>query len=332
MSKRILLAWSAALVLLLSACGSGAEDTTITEAPDQPTATTAAEQDAPATTTGPPATTTTVGDEPAASGSGIPAELAAALTSTTEVNSGRMEGSFEIVGAEGMPAGTSVSLPFSGAFDNDNGIFLFSMDMTAMATQLGGEIPPEMADLFGEMQVLQVGDTTYMNWPFFSFLGVQTPWISTPTEESDTLPSAGFGGATPGNPADFLSFFEETNATIEEIGRETLRGVETTHYLAVFDTETLLENATPEERAELEAQGPLPLQEMPMDIWIGDDGLVYKYVIDISGDSVEAAPGEGFERMVMTFEMYDWGASIDVEIPPADQVTDASELEALFGP
>ncbi len=108
-----------------------------------------------------------------------------------------------------------------------------------------------------------------------------------------------------------------------------MRGVETTHWLAVFDTETL----TAEQRAELEAQsGAIPLEEMPMDIWIGDDGLVYRYVVDLAGDTVETTPGEGFERMVMTFEMFDWGEDIDVEAPPADQVTDASELEALFGP
>ena len=329
MLKRPLLVITIALSILLAACGSGSDETTTTAAASEPGTTVAGGVEQ---TTPPEETTTTAEQTTDSAGSGIPAALAAALSNTSEVNSGRMEGSFEIIGAEGLPEGTSMSLPFAGAFDNEAEIFAFSMDMTALAGDLGGEIPPDMADMFGEMQVLQVGDTTYMSWPFFSFLGVQTPWISMPTDETDSAPTAGFGGATPGNPADFLSYFEDTNATIEEIGKETVRGVDTTHYLAIFDTESLLAEATPEERAEIEAQGPIPLEEMPMEIWIGDDGLVYRYVIDVAGDTVEASPGEGFERMLMTFEMYDWGRDIDIEIPSADQITDSSELEALFGP
>jgi len=188
-----------------------------------------------------------------------------------------------------------------------------------------------MAEMFGEMEVRQIGDTTYTRWPFFSFLGVTTEWIASPADDSE-LASAGFSAATPGNPADFFSFFEKTNATIEELGHEMVRGVDTTHYLAVFDTATLLEQATPEERAALEAQGPIPLDEMPMEIWIGDDGFIYRYVIDMTGETADATAGQGFERMVMVFEMFDWGEPIEVEVPPADQVTDESELETLFGP
>jgi hypothetical protein len=242
-----------------------------------------------------------------------------------------MEGSFEIVGAEGMPTGTSISLPFSGAFDNAAELFTFTMDMTGMASDLGSEVPPELADMFGLMEVRQIGETTYMSWPFFQFLGVQTPWISMPTDESDSA-TAGFAAATPGNPADFLASFENTNATIEELGRETVRGVETTHFLATFDTETLLAEATPEEIAEMQAQGPIPFDELPMEIWIGDDGLVYRYVIDLAAESFEASEGQGFERMRMVFEMFDWGQDINLEAPPADQVTEGAELDALIGP
>ena len=313
MNARPLLVAGVASALLLAAC-SGSDSSTTTL---QPSGDTAAEV----------ATTTTVTAAPMDN----QATLAEALTKTTEFDSGRMEGSFEISGVEGLPTGTGISLPFSGSFDNEADAFTFTMDMSSMAGDLGGDLPAETADMFGVMEVRQFGDTTYMRWPFFSFLGVQTEWVSMPTEDSGST-TADFAAAAPGNPGDFLSFFGDTDASVEEVGRETVRGVETTHYLAVFDTAKLLEEATPEERAEIEAQGPIPLEEMPMDIWIGDDGLVYRYVVDITGDTVAASPGEGFERMLMTFEMYDWGEDIDIEVPPADQVTDGSEFEALFGP
>jgi hypothetical protein len=98
-----------------------------------------------------------------------------------------------------------------------------------------------------------------------------------------------------------------------------------------FDMQKLLEQATPEERAELEAQGPLPFDELPMDLWIGaDDGLIYKYVMDIDGSKVVTTPDESFERMVMVFEIYDYGADIVIEPPPADQITSSDELGGLF--
>lgn len=310
MTKRSLFLAALASVLVLAACGSTSETAATSEPAAAVTTTTS-------TTTPPPAN---------AQGA-----LAEALASTADFNSGRMEGSFEIVGIEGLASGASISMPFSGAFDNEAGVFTFTMDMSGMAEDLGSDVPAELADMFGVMEVRQFGDTTYMSWPFFSFLGVETDWISMPTEDGSST-AADFAGASPGNPGDFLSYFEDTDASVTEIGRETVRGVETTHFLAVFDTAKLLAEATPEERAEIEAQGPIPLEEMPMDIWIGDDGLVYRYIVQMAGETVADSPGQEFEQMTMTFEMFDWGEEIEVEEPSPDQVTEGSALDALFGP
>jgi hypothetical protein len=234
-----------------------------------------------------------------------------------------MEGSITISGVPDLPGGDSLSIPFSGAFDNEAGNFSFIMDLTAMATQLGEEVPPEMAGFFGDMEIRTIGDTSYIRFPFFSlFLGAETEWIAAPAEEGMDAAS-GFGGASPGNPSDFLEAFGDANGTAEELGREEIRGVETTHYLVVFDMEELLENATPEERAELEAQGPLPIDELPMDLWIGDDGLVYKYVIEMDGSDLPE--GEAFESMIMVFEMYDYGE--DIVIEPPEEYTEMDSLD-----
>ncbi len=161
------------------------------------------------------------------------------------------------------------------------------------------------------------------------FLGEDVTWIELPADEAGAA-AGSFGPASPGNPAEFLSALEDANADVVEVGTETLRGVSTTHYLVTFDMEKLLEQATPEQRAELEAQGPLPVDQLPMDVWIGDDGLIYKYVMTLDGTAVETDPGQGFESMVMTFEIYDYGATIDIEAPPADEVTSSDALGGLF--
>jgi hypothetical protein len=319
MRIRTLIVLFAVLALIAAACAGGDaadETTTTTAAADGSTATTGTADETGTTTE---ATTTTSGG----GSSGALASLQESMERTSAATKGRMEGTITITGAPDLPPGGFV-MPFSGAFDNDAGAFSFTMDMSFMA---GGEdVPPEMAGLLGEMEMRTIGDTSYIKFPFFSlFLGAETEWIAIPAEEGADA-TGGFGGVTPGNPGDFFDSFEDANGTVEELGRETIRGVETTHYLVVFDMEELLENATPEERAEIEAQGPLPIDQLPIDLWISDDGLVYKYVIEMDG--TDLPEGESFESMIMEFEMFDYDA--DIVIEPPEEYTEMDSLDFGF--
>jgi hypothetical protein len=333
----------AVFALLAAACGGGdASDTgtasddetrttAVTETTVAETTTTAA---AETTTTAAPETTTTAVDPTTTTVAGDTlafSELDSAFVKTSEIDAARMEGSIVIAGIEGLPSGTEFAMPFSGAFDNATGAFSFTMDLSGIAAAAGEEIPAEFGDLFSEMEIRTIGDVAYMRFPFFSaFLGVETEWIKIPADEAGSAAGGFSGGVSPANPTGSLDAFRDADAKVSELGREEVRGVETTRYLVLIDMEQLLANATPEERAELEAQGPLPFDELPLQLWIGDDDLIYRYVMDISGDSVDAAPGEGFERMTMTFDIYDYGATIEIEEPPAADVTDAEELGGLF--
>jgi hypothetical protein len=203
------------------------------------------------------------------------------------------------------------------------------MDMSGVAAAAGDEIPEEFGDLFGEMEVRQIGEISYVKFPFFSmFLGSETPWISMPADEGD--PTDGFTMTSPGNPSEILGSFEDAGATVETVGSESVNGVDATHYRVVFDTETLLAEATPEERAELEAQGPVPIDELPMDVWISEDGLVVRFVMEIDGDSVETEPGESFGHMSMSYDMFDLNSGVVIEPPPSSEVTDVEDLEFAF--
>lgn len=333
----------AALALVVAACGGG--DDTATAGSDATSTTVAAQTDsteatetttADATTsTATPETTTTAAAETTTTAAGGETvslnELQSALAQTAEVTSARMEGSIVMSGIEGLPAGTEFAMPFSGAFDNANQAFAFTMDLSGIAAAVGEEIPPGFEDLFGEMEIRSIGETAYMKFPFFTaFLGVETEWISLPAEDAGSAAGGFSGGVSPANPTSALDAFKDADAVVTEIGREDVRGVSTTRYLVIVDMEQLLENASPEERAQLEEQGPLPFDELPLDLWIGDDGLIYRYVMSVTGDSVETAPGEGFDTMTMTFEMYDYGATIEIEAPDPADVTDGDELGGLF--
>ncbi|MFP5331549.1 MAG: hypothetical protein ACLGHX_04185 [Acidimicrobiia bacterium] len=314
--------------LVLAACGGSAADTTTTSLLPPVTTTTA-----PTTTTVPTTTTTTEPVQEAAVSPQL-AAIRAAFVRSSEVTTGRMEGLIEVTGLAGE-ASVTITMPFGGAFDTVSGNSSFFMDLSAIAeagAMAGEEIPPEFADMFGEMEIRVVDGVEYVKFPFFTtFLGAETPWIASPADGASGLASE-FTFFEPANPSDVLSQLEEADATVTEIGRETVNGVETTHYQVVFDTAALLADATPEERAEFEEQGIFPDGELPMEIWISDDGLVIRYVMDIDSTALASPEGDEFQRMVLTFDLLDLNQPVDITAPDPSEVTDAEALGAgLFG-
>jgi hypothetical protein len=321
------------LVLVVSACANG--DTTSDDTGASDTSSTSATTTAAAAPTTAPSPTTT--DAPATTTSAAAnaesdeiTALRAAFAASADVTSGRMEGSIEISGLDASEGLAEIVMPFGGSFDNESGDSSFYMDMSGMAAAAGDEIPAEFDDLFGEMEVRQIGETSYVKFPFFGmFLGAETPWISMPADESD--PTGGFAMTSPGNPSEILGSFEDAGATVEVIGAEAVNGVSATHYRVIFDTETLLAEATPEELERLEEQGPIPIDELPMDVWISEDGLVVRFIMEMDGDSIDTEPGEGFEHMSMRYDMFELNSPIVIDPPPPGEVTDVDDLEFAFG-
>lgn len=320
-----------AFVIVVSACGGGGVTVGVgvdgrgDAGPAFGESTTSASAAASTTTEAPAITPTDATD----SDSSEVTALRAALVASSNVTSGRMEGVIEVRGLDSSRGITEMVIPFGGAFDNTSGDFSFYMDMSGVAVA-DDEIPSEIAGLFGEMEVRQIGDVAYVKFPFFNmFLGADTPWIAMPADESD--PIGGFTMTSPGNPSEILGSFEDAGATVEVIGPEIVNGVDSTHYRAVFDTAALLAGATPEERQRLEAQGPIPTDFMPMDVWISDDGLVVRFIMEIDGASVDTEPGESFDVMFMQYDMFELNSGIVIEPPPRSEVTNVEDLELSFG-
>jgi hypothetical protein len=314
------------LALVVAGCGSG-EVIEATTLPEPVTTTTQA------TTTTAPTTTTTTTTTPADASGASPqlASIRAALASSSEITSARMEGLIVITGGLDGSMTMDVSLPFGGAFDAATGNSLFYMDLSAMAGAMGDEeIPAEFGDLLGEMEVRVVDGVSYIKFPFFALLlGAQTTWISAPADESSDL-TRDFTFGAPNDPTSVLADLEGAHAEVTEIGRETVNGVQTTHYLVVFDTARLYAEASATEREALQEHGYIPDGLLPTDLWISDDGFIVRYVMDIDGAVTDTGAAEGFERMVMTFDLLDINQSVTIVAPDASDVTDVESLGAGF--
>lgn len=312
------------MALVLAACGTPQNEspTTTTSAPAETTTT----EPAPSTTTTTAATTTTA---PEAEGDG---SLMASLDARSTVTSARVEGAIEMTGLDDSTTGVSEAvILFFSAFDAETGNSEFLMDMSSFvdSVEIEGDDPfaDVAAGMLSEIAFRQIGDIAYVKFPFFTaMLGSETEWMSMPADEGDAFASD--FQTFPTDPTELVENFDEEGASIEEVGTETVNGVEATHYRITLDPEAM--DLSAEEEAELADSGILTTGVIPMDIWISEDGYMARMVMVIDGTGVDSASGEEFETMTMTYDVFDVNAGVVIEEPPADQVTPMEDLGGAF--
>jgi hypothetical protein len=121
------------------------------------------------------------------------------------------------------------------------------------------------------------------------------------------------------DPSQALDFLQGAGSDFREVGTEDVRGEPTTHYKGTIDLQRVANEAPPELKKQYERLWELsPTKSVPMDVWIGDDGLVHKVAF------TQKVPNGG--SMTMEEEFYDFGTDEQVTIPPADEVLDITAL------
>lgn len=292
---------------------------------------------APAQTT---AETTPPSTSETAAGSLRSSLLASTLDSTNEVSAARFEGRYEIVGAAGSEMPGVFSMTFAGAYDLPNDSSQVTIDMSeimqaAMDADEAADEMQGMEDMFAAffedpIEVITIGDKSWMKWGLLSmFTGAGDMWLEGAADDSGDLTSEfGFGGS--GSPTELLELLGDTDADIETVGTEDIRGVSTTHYRVLVDAEDMAENMTAEERAEFdEAMGMTSTGQFPMELWIDDAGLLHRYRVEITDPAM--LDDADLEQMVMVFDIWDHGADLGIEPPPADQIITEDELQFDLG-
>jgi hypothetical protein len=131
---------------------------------------------------------------------------------------------------------------------------------------------------------------------------------------------------TQNDPRDALEALRDLSGEIETVGSEELRGVDTTHYRAQLDAGDLAKKATGENAdaaSILDQLSSSGLDEVPLDIWIDGNGLVRKLALDVEApDATTGQPGD----LSLAFELWDYGEPVEIDVPPAAEVADASAL------
>jgi hypothetical protein len=115
-----------------------------------------------------------------------------------------------------------------------------------------------------------------------------------------------------------------------EVGKEQVRGVDTTHYQGTISLQEALDEVPEAERSELDDAlstlvPDLVLPDLPVDVWIDEVGMVRKVTMGVSSESF-GLPDLGVGSVNLTVEFFDIGEPVDAQVPPAEEVTSLDQL------
>jgi hypothetical protein len=259
-------------------------------------------------------------------------QLERSATTSADASSGRF--SFEMSLA--FPgANEPFSLAGEGAFDRESERASFAVDMSSFATLLGGffsgfggsvEGAPDFDDPAGwQIEVVQDGTVGYVRFPALDDrLPEGTSWIRAEQGAGSGFEFDELGQFAQSDPRDLLASLRAVTSDVEVVGTESLRGVETTHYRALIDPAELAARAPEGDREQTqslidEITSQSGVATIPVDVWIDATGLVRKLAMSVSAEEQDG-------DVELAFEIWDYNEPVVIELPPADQVADASAV------
>jgi len=223
-------------------------------------------------------------------------------------------------------AGHSFAITASGAFDQGQGNL--TMDLSSLLGSVG--LPAGAGSNINMIFVKENGDPVlYAQFPFLSSrLPGGKSWIRVDLGTIGQKLGVDIGqllGQAAQNPAQALDMLR-ASGNVEQVGSATIDGIATTEYKGTVDLSKAAKlSGVPDSVIQrlIDAGAPTSL---PVDVWIGNgDGFVRR--IDLN----ESATKDGQTVAAdVTVDLSDYGTSVSVSAPPADQVIDLSDLAGLI--
>jgi hypothetical protein len=256
-------------------------------------------------------------------GDGEPTPLAvvrAAASETTQADTARISMTME---AGGVLPGDDPAFSAEGVVDFSARRGRFTIDF-AKITQ--GLVP-------GEAEYLVDGTTIYFRFPPAVARELPDDKVWWRFDFDDVGKELGIdleslASLQSNDPTAVLQFLRGSGE-VTEVGRETLRGADTTHYRATLDLARARESV-PEDVREAydQATATLGVDTLPAEIWVDEEGRMRKLTFSVDLSKAKLPDGASASGVLhMTMELYDFGVRVDVAAPPADQV---GELRTLI--
>lgn len=243
--------------------------------------------------------------------------IAQAPAVTQQERSARMSMEMAMTGG-----GQDITLTAQGGVD-------FANERSSMTISMGQEVAEAG---FDEMRIVTDGTTLYMQMPNAQDLGLPTAWVKMDLDEMAGMQGLGELQQMGNDPTKSMEMLQGVSDDVTEVGTEDVRGEPTTHYRATIDMEKALdqvpEDARPFVQQQMEVLGTTTL---PIEVWIDDAGRLRRQRVDMDLSAMGGSPPGAPTSVYTTVEMFDFGAQVQAEPPPADEVTDFADLQGVGG-
>jgi len=171
----------------------------------------------------------------------------------------------------------------------------------------------------GKARMLLVDDTFYFELPKQSQTSGK-PWVKLDPNGDDPL-SKTLGGALAetkknSDPSQLLKQIEGAG-DITATKQEDLDGKPTTHYSVTVDLKKYADKVDPQLKSTLDTAIAAGVTTYPMELWVDQDNLPVR--ITIATPFTNPA-NQKTDEIKMTMDYTEWGKSVNVTAPPADQV------------
>jgi hypothetical protein len=247
--------------------------------------------------------------------------LAAAGDTTAQAGSSRMSMTVSAAPESSTPttaagAAPAFEIKAEGLINYETGHGTMTMDMGALG------IPGAPS---GDAEMRMLGPVVYMKLPG-NELG-NRPWIKFDLEAmgESGAPVPNLNPAS-NDPRGVLDALRGVSGEVEELGEQSIRGVETTHYRATVDLEKAQDEVPEARRADFAAFSErLGIEDLPIDVWVDEEGRARRFAYEVA---TPAAGGNPASQVELVIDLFDFGVEVDVEAPPESEVTDYGEIDS----
>ncbi|MFN8223525.1 MAG: hypothetical protein U0R50_09835 [Gaiellales bacterium] len=260
--------------------------------------------------------------------------FSATASATRAAASARFEMKVEVAMGDQTAAMTG-----AGGFDQVTKRLAMDLDLSSFAktfSALSGGSTPALEGFDDpdnwKLSAVQDGNVMYMRFPLLDPRLGGKHWVRV---DLDALAGASggtlgqFGAYGASDPRATLKLLEAVSGSIEPLGGESIRGTETSHYVAMVDPTKLAalaaENGASRDLLSGMTQSfaQLGLGVVPLHVWIDAEQRLRKLTMEISPATDSAMSGV---KASVAFELYDYGAPVSIELPAAADVADGASL------
>jgi hypothetical protein len=207
--------------------------------------------------------------------------------------------------------GQQFSFTGKGQSDTTNSRMQMTMDFSGL--------PAQLTQNGSTAEFVLADKVMYLKVPFLSgMLPGGKQWLKLDVAAAAKEAGTSLGSFGQLDPQQWLQQLLASSDT-HKLGTDTVQGEQMTHYRTTVDPAEAASKVPAAQRAAVrKAMQQLGMSSIPVDVWVDGSGLLRQ-------ESLSLTLGQGLQNaaMKLTFDMHDFGAPVNVDVPPADQVFDA---------